>query len=121
MKKILVIEDNPANMKLVQLLLQSAGHEVLMAIDGETGVTLAKDHRPDLILTDVQLPGMDGLAVTRLLKKDPATQDIRIVALTAMAMKGDEEDIMAAGCDAYLTKPIHSTEFLKRVREFLGV
>ena len=106
MAKILVIEDNPANMKLACLLLRNAGHEPLCAVDAETGLTLARTGGPDLILMDVQLPGMDGLAATALLKQDPATAMIPVIALTAMAMKADEIKSQVAGCDAYIAKPL---------------
>ena len=105
MARILVIEDNPANMKLACLLLQNAGHEPLSASDAETGLTLARAELPDLILMDIQLPGMDGLAATVLLKNEAATARIPIIALTAMTMKHDEEKTRAAGCDAYIAKP----------------
>ena len=87
MAKVLVVEDNPANMKLTSLLLRSAGHIVLPAVDAETGLRLALDEQPDLILMDIQLPGMDGLAATAILKQDPATEAIPIIALSALAMK----------------------------------
>ncbi len=106
MAKILVIEDNPANMKLACLLLRNVGHEVRCAVDAETGLTMARDDRPDLILMDIQLPGMDGLAATALLKQDPATAAIPVIALTAMAMKADQEKSQVAGCDAYIAKPL---------------
>jgi two-component system cell cycle response regulator DivK len=117
--RILVIEDSPTNMKLVRLLLEGSGHEVLGAEDAPTGIALAQRENPDLILIDIQLPGMDGLTATGLLRGDPATQKLKIVALTALAMKGDEERILAAGCDAYIAKPIHSTSFLARVHGLL--
>jgi two-component system, cell cycle response regulator DivK len=110
MARILVIEDNPANMKLASLLLGNAGHTALCAVDAETGLTLARAERPDLILMDIQLPGMDGLAATALLKADPATAAIPILALTAMAMKNDREKTRAAGCDAYIAKPLRYQE-----------
>jgi two-component system cell cycle response regulator DivK len=110
MARILIIEDNPANMKLASLLLQNAGHSVLSATDAETGLTLARADQPDLILMDIQLPGMDGLAATALLKQDPATAAIPIIALTAMAMKEDREKTRAAGCDAYIAKPLRYQE-----------
>src|SRR6185503_8915789 len=91
MAKILIVEDNPANMKLASLLLLKAGHALLCAVDAETGLTMARAERPDLILMDIQLPGMDGLAATALLKKDPATVRIPVIALTAMAMKEHQE------------------------------
>jgi len=108
--RILTIEDNPANMKLASLLLRNAGHTVLCAVDAESGLTLARGEKPDLILMDIQLPGIDGLAATALLKKDPATAAIPIIALNAMAMKQDQEKILAAGCDAYIAKPLRYLE-----------
>ena len=115
MARILVVEDNPDNMLLTVMLLQSVGHTVLTAVDAEAGLTLAREERPDLILMDVQLPGMDGLAATALLKADEATRAIPVVALTALAMKGDEERIRAAGCDGYIAKPMRMHEFLAAV------
>jgi two-component system cell cycle response regulator DivK len=115
MARILIVEDNPDNMLLTEMLLQSAGHTVLNAIDAEAGLTLARDERPDLILMDVQLPGMDGLEATALLKRDDATRAIPVVALTALAMKGDEERIRAAGCDGYIAKPMGIQEFLTTI------
>ena len=120
MARVLVVEDNADNMLLTVMLLQSAGHEVLTAVDAEAGLTLARLERPDLILMDVQLPRMDGLAATALLKADEATRAIRVVALTALAMKGDEERIMAAGCDGYLAKPMRMHEFLEAVAGYLA-
>lgn len=113
--KILVIEDNPANMLLATFLLQSAEHTVLAATDAETGLTMAREEQPNLILMDIQLPGMDGLAATILLKKDEATRSIPVIALTALAMKGDEERIRAAGCDGYIAKPMRYKEFLATI------
>jgi two-component system, cell cycle response regulator DivK len=110
MARILVIEDNMANMKLATLLLQKAGHTVLCAMDAEAGIGMAHADRPDLILMDIQLPGMDGLAATTLLKQDPDTAVIPIVALTAMAMKEDETKSQSAGCDAYISKPLRYQE-----------
>ena len=112
MAKVLVIEDNPANMTLATFLLQSAGHEVMSATDAEAGLTIARELQPDLILMDIQLPGMDGLEATALLKADDATRTIPVIALTALAMKGDEERIRAAGCDGYIAKPLAYREFL---------
>ena len=106
MARVLIIEDNEANMKLASLLLRKAGHTVLCAVDAEAGLTLARADRPDLILMDIQLPGMDGLAATALLKQDRATVGIPIIALTAMAMKEDKEKTRVAGCDAYIAKPL---------------
>jgi two-component system, cell cycle response regulator DivK len=111
MATILVVEDNPTNMKLAITLLEAAGHSVLTATDAEAGLSLARDQRPDLILMDIQLPGMDGLEATVQLKRDEATRAIPVIALTALAMKGDEERIRAAGCDGYIAKPMRYKEF----------
>jgi len=112
MAKVLVVEDNPANMTLAVFLLQSVGHTVLSALDAEVGLTLAREEQPDLILMDIQLPGIDGLEATALLKQDDTTRAIPVIALTALAMKGDEERIRAAGCDGYIAKPMRYQEFL---------
>jgi two-component system cell cycle response regulator DivK len=112
MAKILIVEDNPTNMTLSAFLLESAGHSVLRATDAEAGIALARAERPNLIVLDIQLPGMDGLEATGLLKRDLATRAIPVVALTALAMKGDEDRIRAAGCDGYIAKPIRYREFL---------
>ena len=121
MAKILIIEDNVQNMKLAAFLLGSAGHTVLQASHALGGIALAKQHHPDLILMDIQLPGMDGLTATSVLKNDPETHDIKIYALTAFAMKGDEEKMYAAGCDGYIAKPIRYQTFLKTVAGALGL
>ncbi len=115
MARILVVEDNPDNMVLTVMLLESVGHTVLTAIDAEAGLTLARAELPDLILMDIQLPGMDGLEATALLKRDEATRAVPVVALTALAMKGDEERIRAAGCDGYIAKPIGIQDFLATI------
>jgi two-component system cell cycle response regulator DivK len=120
MAKVLIVEDNPANMTLAIFLLQSAGHTVLTATDAEAGLTLARDRQPDLILMDIQLPGMDGLEATVQLKRNEATRDIPVIALTALAMKGDEERIRAAGCDGYIAKPMRYREFLATIAAQLG-
>ena len=120
MAKILIIEDNPANMKLAEFLLRKAGHEVLQAEDAPAGIALAREHLPDLVLMDVQLPGMDGLTATKALKADPATRAIKVIVLTAFAMKGDEEKMLAAGCDGYIAKPFQYREFLAEVERQLG-
>ncbi len=120
MARILIVEDNPANMKLTTLLLHNAGHSVLSAVDAETGLTLARSAHPDLILMDVQLPGMDGLAATALLKHDPLTAAIPVIALTAMAMKADEEKSQNAGCDAYLAKPLRYKELYATIDALLA-
>jgi two-component system, cell cycle response regulator DivK len=112
MAKVLVVEDNPGNMKFTTFLLQSAGHTVLGAATAEAGLALARDEQPNLILMDIQLPGMDGLEATGLLKRADATRSIPVIALTALTMKGDEERIRAAGCDGYIAKPMRYKEFL---------
>ncbi len=117
MARILVIEDNADNMFLTVMLLESAGHTVISAIDAETGLTMARAESPDLILMDIQLPGMDGLAATAILKQDPSTRAVPVLALTALAMKGDEERIRAAGCDGYIAKPIGIQAFLATIAE----
>jgi two-component system cell cycle response regulator DivK len=119
--KILIVEDNADNMFLTVMLLQSAGHTVLTATDAEVGLTLARAELPDLILMDIQLPGMDGLEATALLKQDNVTRAIPVIALTALAMKGDEERIRAAGCDGYISKPMGIHQFLTTVAAHLAV
>jgi two-component system cell cycle response regulator DivK len=120
MARILIIEDNAMNMKLATLLLRSAGHTVLCAVDAETGLALARAQSLDLILMDIQLPGMDGLAATALLKQDPATSAIPIIALTAMAMKEDHEKTRVAGCDAYIVKPLRYQELYAAIDALLA-
>jgi two-component system, cell cycle response regulator DivK len=115
MARILIVENNPANMTFAIFLLESAGHTVLSATDAEAGVALARDERPDVILMDIQLAGMDGLEATGLLKRDDATRAIPVIALTALAMKGDEERIRAAGCDAYIAKPLRYKDALATI------
>lgn len=112
MLHVLIIEDTPLNMELVVTILKQAGHVPLAAETAARGLALAQAQRPDIILMDVQLPDMDGLAATRLLKANPATCDIPVIALTAFAMKGDEEKTIAAGCDGYVTKPVRYKELL---------
>jgi two-component system cell cycle response regulator DivK len=119
MRTVLLVEDNPANMTLAVFLLQSAGHRVLSATDAEAGLALARAEQPDLILMDMQLPGMDGLEATTLLKADETTRAIPVIALTALAMKGDEERIRAAGCDGYIGKPMRYKEFLATIATHL--
>src|SRR5688572_12392328 len=107
-------------MTLTVLLLESEGHTVIKAVDAEAGLTLARAQLPDLILMDIQLPGMDGLQATALLKGDVATRAIPVIALTALAMKGDEERIRAAGCDGYIAKPLAYKSFLATVSALLA-
>ncbi len=103
---ILIVDDNLANLKLVRVLLQVEGYEVRTASDAEEALAVLKEFHPRLILMDIQLPGVDGLELTRQLKADPKTQNILVVALTAYAMRGDEQRVLEAGCDGYLSKPI---------------
>jgi two-component system, cell cycle response regulator DivK len=119
MARVLVIEDNASNMTLATFLLKSVGHTVLCATDAEEGLAMARAKRPELILMDIQLPGMDGLEATALLKSDATTRTVPVIALTALAMKGDEERIRAAGCDGYIAKPMRYKEFLETVSRFL--
>ena len=120
MATILIVEDNPTNMTLAVHVLESAGHTVLTATDAEAGLALARDALPQLILMDIQLPGMDGLAATAQLKGDDATRAIPVIALTALAMKGDEERIRAAGCDGYIGKPMRYKDLLATITAQLG-
>ena len=118
-KRVLIIEDNPLNMKLVRVLLAAAGLEVLEAIDAEKGIVLAREKRPDLILMDVQLPGMDGLSATGIIRADPELREIAIVAITSFAMAGDEEKAREAGCTGYVTKPINTRTFLGEITKYM--
>jgi two-component system cell cycle response regulator DivK len=120
MAKILIVEDNAANMSLAVFLVESAGHTVLSATDAEAGLALARNEHPNLILMDIQLPGIDGLEAISLLKKDDATRAIPVIALTALAMKGDEERIRAAGCEGYIAKPMRYKEFLATIATHLS-
>ena len=117
-KEILVIEDNQLNMKLVRSLLQLGKFKVREAMDAETGIKLAREQQPDLILMDIQLPGMDGLSATQIIRKDPALSNIPVVALTSYAMQGDEEKALAAGCIGYITKPIDTKVFLNTIEKY---
>jgi CheY-like chemotaxis protein len=119
-EKILVVEDNPMNMELATDLLEIAGYAVIQAGTAEEGVSLAKAQTPDLILMDVRLPGMDGLTATSLLKQDPSTCHIPVFALTAQAMKGDQEKALEAGCNGYITKPIDTREFPNEIAKALA-
>jgi two-component system cell cycle response regulator DivK len=120
MIKILVVEDHPANMKLAVLLLQKAGYSVLSAMDGEAGLAIAQTEQPDLILMDIQLPGMDGLAATALLKQNLATRAIPVIALTALAMISDEDRCRNAGCAGYISKPLRYQELLAEIKAQLA-
>ncbi|MDB5840142.1 MAG: response regulator receiver [Herminiimonas sp.] len=120
MATILVVEDNQTSRKLATMLLRRAGHEVLQAEEGAEAIRVAGDSMPDLILMDVQMAGMDGLTATAILKRNRVTSAIPIIALTAFAMRGDEEKIRAAGCDDYIAKPFHYPDFLSRVENALA-
>jgi two-component system cell cycle response regulator DivK len=119
-KTILIVEDNELNMKLFSDLLERSGHATLRAKNGVEEVALAREHTPDLILMDIQLPEVSGLQVTRWIKDDPALKSIPVIAVTAFAMKGDEEKILQGGCEAYLSKPISVGKFIETIRSFLG-
>jgi CheY-like chemotaxis protein len=118
-KTILVIEDNELNMKLVKSLLKMGNYGVLEAPDAETGMKLLHEKKPDLILMDIQLPGMDGLTATQIIKADPEMKDIPVVAFTSFAMDGDEKKAFKAGCVGYITKPLDTQHFLTTLKEFL--
>lgn len=117
--KVLLVEDNPLNLELATDLLEVCGIEVISANTGEIAVKLAQEQMPDLILMDLSLPGMDGLQATAALKADPRTRFIPVVAVTAHAMKGDEQKALAAGCEGYITKPIDTRMFPTLVAEYL--
>lgn len=120
MASILVVEDNEVNLRLVRFVLENAGHRVSHAATGDDGVRMTREEKPDLVLIDIQLPGMDGLAATRLIKSDPGTAAIPVIALTAHAMKGDQERMREAGCDGYLAKPFHYPDLLKAIDDALA-
>lgn len=118
--KILVVEDNALNMKLVRALLQLENYNVLEADSAETGIRLAKEHHPSLILMDIQLPGMDGFSATRMIKADPDLADVPVVALTALAMIGDRQKALDAGCAGYISKPLDTKAFPGLIAGFLS-
>jgi CheY-like chemotaxis protein len=117
--KVLIVEDNPVNLGLATLLLEQAGFEVIVAGTAEEGIVLAHTETPDVIVMDIGLPGMDGLEATRILKADPETQDIPVLAATAHAMTRDEETTLAAGCDGYVSKPLDTRTFAETVAGLL--
>jgi two-component system cell cycle response regulator DivK len=119
-KTVLVIEDNPHNLRLAELVLRKGGYGVLSATDGLSGLQLARTASPDAILMDVQMPGLDGLEVTKMLKGDVNTAQIKVLALTALAMRGDEQRMREAGCDGYLAKPYHYQDLLDSLSRLLG-
>ena len=119
-KTVLIVEDNELNMKLFHDLLDAHGYRTLQTRNGVEALDLAREHHPDLILMDIQLPEVSGLEVTKWIKEDESLREIPVVAVTAFAMKGDEERIRQGGCEAYLSKPISVTSFLDTVRRFIG-
>jgi two-component system cell cycle response regulator DivK len=119
-KTVLIVEDNELNMKLFHDLLEAHGYGTLQTREGMEAMRLARQHRPDLILMDIQLPEVSGLEVTRWIKDDPDLRSIPVVAVTAFAMKGDEEKIRQGGCEDYVAKPISVVKFLETVKKFLG-
>src|SRR5262249_26287735 len=118
-KTVLIVEDNELNMKLLHDLLDAHGYATLQTRDGMEALKLARDHRPDLILMDIQLPEVSGLEVTKWLKEDDDLRDIPVVAVTAFAMKGDEERIRQGGCEAYISKPISVPRFIETIKSYL--
>ena len=118
-KTILIIEDNELNMKLVRSLLQIQEYKIIEAENAEKGIQMARDHQPDLILMDIQLPGMDGLSATKLISNDENLKDIPVLAMTSYAMEGDKEKALAAGCVGYITKPIDTRSFAKTIAEYI--
>ncbi len=118
-EKILLVEDNPVNRRLSEFLLRSHGYRILQATTAQEAFEIIKAERPDLIVMDIQLPGMDGLEATRKLKEEPTTREIPVIAVTSYAMKGDEEAALAAGCVGYITKPIEKTILLAEVDRLL--
>ncbi len=118
-KTVLIVEDNELNMKLFHDLLDAHGYNTLQTKDGMEALEIARNHRPDLILMDIQLPEVSGLEVTKWLKEDDELAGIPVIAVTAFAMKGDEEKIREGGCEAYIAKPISVGQFLETVRRFL--
>ncbi|WP_019644432.1 response regulator [Novispirillum itersonii] len=119
-KTVLIVEDNDLNLKLFRDLLEASGYQTLQSKDGMDGLRLVRDHKPDLVLMDIQLPEISGLEITRMIKADPEIRHIPVLAVTAFAMKGDEEKIRDGGCDGYIAKPISVASFLQTVQSFLG-
>jgi len=120
MKTVLIVEDNDLNMKLFHDLLDAYGYNTIQTKDGMEALSLAREHMPDLILMDIQLPEVSGLEVTKWIKEDETLKSIPVIAVTAFAMKGDEEKIREGGCEAYIAKPISVEDFLNTVKEYLG-
>ena len=119
MKRILVIEDNEANMYLIGFILRKNGHEVIEARTGEEGLELAIKDKPDLVLMDIQLPGIDGLETTRRIRESEADSEVPVIALTSYAMTGDRDKSLAAGCTGYIEKPINPDTFMSEIEKYL--
>ena len=119
-KRVLIVEDNELNMKLFNDLLEANGYKVIQTRDGLSALDIARKHRPDLILMDIQLPEVSGIEVTKWLKEDDELKHIPVIAVTAFAMKGDEQKIREGGCEAYISKPISIGTFIATVRQFIG-
>ena len=119
-KTVLIVEDNELNMKLFHDLLDAHGYAILQTKDGMEALDIAREHRPDLILMDIQLPEVSGLEVTKWLKEDDDLHSIPVIAVTAFAMKGDEERIRQGGCEAYISKPISVPRFIETIKSYLG-
>lgn len=120
LKKVMIVEDNELNMKLFCDLIESCGYETLSVRDGNGAVDIVRQYLPDLILMDIQLPEVSGLDLTKEIKSDPKIKNIPIIAVTAFAMRGDEERIRAGGCEAYISKPISILPFLDLIQKYLG-
>lgn len=118
-KTILVVEDNEVNMKLLRVLLKRGDYEIYEASDAEQGINIAREHLPDLVLMDVQLPGMDGLTAARIMKQESDLKHINIIAVTSYAMAGDAEKALEVGCAGYISKPINTRTFLEQIARFL--
>jgi two-component system, cell cycle response regulator DivK len=119
-KKILIVDDNEQNRLLMSDILEYRGYEISQAEDGEKGISMARQLKPDLILLDMQMPGIDGFAAAKMLKSDPLTKDIKIIVVTSLAMKGDKEKILALGVDDYIAKPIDTRQFPVLVEKYIG-
>lgn len=118
-KRILIAEDNDFNLRVVELVLRAHGYETIAALDGQQAVELAKKEKPDLVLMDLQMPTMDGITATKIIKGDEETHDIPVVALTAHAMEDDERKALAAGCDGYITKPVDTRLLPRQLESFM--
>jgi two-component system cell cycle response regulator DivK len=119
-KRVMIVEDNELNMKLFKDLIEASGYETIRTRNGLEALDLAREHRPDLILMDIQLPEVSGLEVTKWLKEDDDLHAIPVIAVTAFAMKGDEERIRQGGCEAYISKPISVASFIETIKSYLG-